>query len=140
MSLFGGLFNALGGVARIAGPIMTLNPITAPLGLELSTAGSVAGMLGHGSTIPPGSPFFPGDIQNGMLDVGMQTFMASQGALFQQQLNFQNAMSWRSSMFDQVMDERSESMREQNTIRDIELEQRKADNQATKKFIQSITE
>ena len=138
MGLFGGLFNALGGVARVAGPVLSLNPLTAPLGLELTTAGSVAGMLGSGAGA--GGTFLPGALQNGMLDAGMQGYMASQGALFEQQLSFQNAMDWRSSIFDQVMDERSESMREQNTIRDIEMEQRKADNQITKKFIASITE
>jgi|GEM_PF-3224182 len=141
MGLFGGLFGTLGGVARIAGPILTLNPLTAPLGLELSTAGSMAGMLDPGAgTGPFGGPFLPGTFQNSSMDAGMQAYMASQTALFDEQLGFQNAMNWRSTMFDQLMDERSETMREQNTIRNIELEQRKADNQVTKKFIASITE
>ncbi|TAM58944.1 hypothetical protein EPN52_09930 [bacterium] len=138
MGLFGGLFDALGGVARIAGPVLSLNPITAPLGLELTTAGSVAGMLGRGAG--PTGGFWPGGMQNGMMDLGMQGYMASQSALFEQQLSFQNAMDWRASIFDQMMNERSETMREQNTIRDIDMEQRKADNQITKKFIMSITE
>lgn len=138
MGLFGGLFDALGGVARIAGPILSLNPMTAPLGLELTTAGTAAGMLDPGAG--SGSSFLPGALQNGLLNAGMQGYMASQSALFEQQLGFQNAMDWRSSIFDQVMQERSESMREQNVIRDIGLEQRKADNQITKKFIASITE
>ncbi|HVA38205.1 MAG TPA: hypothetical protein VNJ51_11410 [Candidatus Dormibacteraeota bacterium] len=138
MGLFGDIFGALGGVARIAGPILTLNPATAPLGLELSTAGSVAGFADQQSLPIP--PFFPGNLQNAGMDAGMQGFLASQGALFEQQLGFQNALSWRSSMFDEMMNARSESMREQNVIRDVQLEQRRADNQATKKFIQSISE
>ncbi|TAM77808.1 hypothetical protein EPN44_02115 [bacterium] len=111
--------------------------MTAPLGLELTTAGTAAGMLGPGAS---GGTFLPGALENGLMNAGMQGYMASQSALFEQQLGFQNAMDWRSSIFDQVMEERSESMREQNVIRDIGLEQRKADNQITKKFIASITE
>ena len=43
-------------------------------------------------------------------------------------------------MFDEAQDERAENMREVNTLRDIDMQQRKADNDITKKFIQSITE
>lgn len=136
-----GLFGALGGLARIAGPLLMFNPATAPLGLELSMGGSAAGMLDPSSGGSPfGGSFLPGNFENGAMDAGMQGYMASQTALFDQQLGFQNAMDWRSTMFDQVMDQRSETMREQNTVRNIELEQRKADNQITKKFIASITE
>jgi hypothetical protein len=35
--------------------------------------------------------------------------------------------------------ERSELLREQNALRDVAMEQRKADNAITKEFIKSIT-
>jgi hypothetical protein len=37
-----------------------------------------------------------------------------------------------------MMDEKSEMMRESNTLRDVALEQKKADTAVTKKFIESI--
>ncbi len=43
-------------------------------------------------------------------------------------------------VFDQMMDERSENMREIDTLRNVDMTQRKADDSITKKFIQSITE
>jgi hypothetical protein len=49
-------------------------------------------------------------------------------------------MQTQSQAFDEMMDEKSESMREVNTLRDVQMTQRKADNQITKKFIESITE
>jgi len=44
------------------------------------------------------------------------------------------------SCFDEMMDQKTEQMRETNALRDVQMEQRKADNQVTKKFIQSINE
>ena len=46
----------------------------------------------------------------------------------------------QSEVFDQMMDERSENMREVDTLRNVDMAQRKMDDQITKKFIQSITE
>ena len=39
-----------------------------------------------------------------------------------------------------MLDEKSEKMREMNELRDLDMEQRKADNAITKKFVASITE
>jgi hypothetical protein len=39
-----------------------------------------------------------------------------------------------------MMDERSENMREVDTLRNVDMQQRKMDDSITKKFIQSITE
>jgi hypothetical protein len=60
--------------------------------------------------------------------------------MYAQQVQFQEQMQVQSTMFDEAQDERAENMREINTLRDIEMQQRKADNDITKKFIQSITE
>ena len=46
----------------------------------------------------------------------------------------------QSEAFDQMMDERSENMREVDTLRNVDMAQRKMDDSITKKFIQSITE
>lgn len=60
--------------------------------------------------------------------------------MYAQQIQNQEQMQVQSTMFDQAMDERAENMREVNTLRDIDMQQRKADDDITKKFIQSITE
>jgi hypothetical protein len=63
-----------------------------------------------------------------------------QMGMYAQQMQHQEQMQVQSTMFDEAQDERSENMREINTLRDIGMQSRKADNDITKKFIQSITE
>jgi len=65
---------------------------------------------------------------------------AFQTGLYAEQMQHQEQMSVQSTMFDEAMDERSENMRQINTLRDVEMTQRKEDNSITKKFIQSISE
>jgi len=61
-------------------------------------------------------------------------------ALMNENVRHQSAMQWEATWFNEMMDEKSEKMREMNELRDLDMEQRKADNQITKKFITSITE
>jgi hypothetical protein len=69
---------------------------------------------------------------------------AESGILAQQQLDnlsnatFQLQLDEQSSAFNNMMDEKSEMMRESNMLRDLAMEQRKADNSITKEFIKSI--
>jgi hypothetical protein len=60
--------------------------------------------------------------------------------MYAQQIQHQEQMQMQSEAFDQMMDEKSEQMREVNTLRDVQMAQRKADDSITKKFIESITE
>ena len=60
--------------------------------------------------------------------------------MYSQQIQNQEQMQVQSTMFDEAMDERSENMREVNTLRNIDMAQKKADDDITKKFIQSISE
>ena len=69
-----------------------------------------------------------------------QTDQNFQLGLYAEQVQHQEQMAIQSTMFDNMMDERSENMREVNTLRDVSMQERKADNNITKKFIQSITE
>jgi hypothetical protein len=55
-----------------------------------------------------------------------------------QQMVFQNQLNAQATQFNETMDEKSEVMRESNTLRDVAMEQRKADLQITKEFIRSI--
>ena len=50
----------------------------------------------------------------------------------------QSQLDWQSLTFDTAMNQQAENMREINTLRDVDMQQRKADDTITKKFIESI--
>ncbi len=52
----------------------------------------------------------------------------------------QEQLDAQSTAFDEMMNQQSENMREINTLRDVQMAQRKADDGITKKFIESIGE
>ena len=60
--------------------------------------------------------------------------------MYASEVQNQEQMQMQSEIFDQMMNERSENMREVDTLRNVDMAQRKADDSITKKFIQSITE
>ena len=64
--------------------------------------------------------------------LGQQQLDNMQNALFQLQLGEQSAA------FNNMIDEKSELMREGNVLREVAMEQRKADITITKEFIRSI--
>jgi len=122
--LIGGLMNAGLGLLESGG-----NPLAA-IGMGLAgattggtTAGNIAGAVGNAGL--------------GALNAQDEAF---QLAMYGEQIRHQETMQFQSEAFDEMMDQKSESMREVNTLRDVQMAQRKADNQITKKFIESITE
>jgi hypothetical protein len=60
--------------------------------------------------------------------------------MYSSEIQNQEQLQMQSEVFDQMMDERSENMREVDTLRNVDMAQRKMDDSITKKFIQSITE
>jgi hypothetical protein len=60
--------------------------------------------------------------------------------MYGSEIQNQEQLQMQSEVFDQMMDERSENMREVDTLRNVDRAQRKMDDSITKKFIQSITE
>jgi hypothetical protein len=64
--------------------------------------------------------------------LAMQNLQNEQNAIYSLQINQQ------ASQFNNMMDEKSEMMRESNALRDVALEQKKADTAVMKKFIESI--
>lgn len=60
--------------------------------------------------------------------------------MYASEVQNQEQLQMQSEVFDQMMDERSENMREVDTLRNVDMAQRKMDDSITKKFIQSITE
>ncbi len=108
---------------------MTGNPLLAGIGalaggvMGGTTAGNLTGALGNGGL--------------GAINAGDEAF---QLYMYTEQIQHQEQMQVQSEAFDEMMDEKSEQMREVNTLRDVQMAQRKADDAITKKFIESITE
>ena len=86
-----------------------------------NSATSVVGNLGNTNS---------GAWQSSIL--ALQDAQNEQNAIYSLQINQQ------ASQFNNMMDEKSEMMRESNALRDVALEQKKADTQVMKKFIESI--
>jgi hypothetical protein len=63
-----------------------------------------------------------------------------QMGLMGQEMFAQDQLDAQATAFDEAMDQQSENMREVNSLRDAQMAQRKADDQITKKFIQTIAE
>jgi hypothetical protein len=123
------LINGL--VSAGEGYLMTGSP-----GVAL-TSGAI-GAIG-GSGLPSASNAI-GSIDNagmGALDAQDEAF---QLGMYGEEIRHQETMQMQSEAFDEMMDEKSENMREMNTLRDVQMQQRKADDGITKKFIESITE
>jgi hypothetical protein len=65
---------------------------------------------------------------------------AFQMSLMGQEMFAQDQLDAQATAFDEAMNQQAENMREVNTLRDAQMAQRKADDQITKKFIQTIGE
>lgn len=124
------ILSALGGAAQ--GLLLSGgNPIGAIAGGVAGsfTGGGPSGMGNLGSMSDP--------------TLGIQQAMDTADEYNQLSLNAENLrhneqMQWQSTMFNEMMDEKSEQMREMNVLRDVSMAQRKADNSILKEFIQTI--
>jgi hypothetical protein len=114
-------------VVGAATGFLTGGPIGAAIG---GTTGAIGGTNGLTSAVGNLGNAASGAWQSSIL--AMQDAQNEQNALYSLQVNAQ------ASQFNNMMDEKSEMMRESNTLRDVALEQKKADTQVTKKFIESI--
>lgn len=120
-------FNPLSMVVGAATGFLTGGPVGAAIG---GIAGATGGTNGATSTVGNLGNSAASGWQSGIL--ALQDAQNMQNALYSLQINAQ------ASQFNNMMDEKSEMMRESNTLRDVALEQKKADTQITKKFIEAI--
>ena len=121
-------FNPLSMVVGAATGFLTGGPIGAAIGGAVgATSGSTSNLT---STVGNLGNATSSGWQSSIL--AMQDMQNEQNALYSLQINQQ------ASQFNNMMDEKSEMMRESNSLRDAALEQKKADTQVTKKFIESI--
>lgn len=100
--------------------------------------GAIAGALG-GGVLGSGDPITTtGNLGNGMLSGWESSVLAQQDALNEQMAFFQLGVQKQANQFDMMTDEKSELQRESNTLREVSMEQRKADIGIMKEFIRSI--
>jgi hypothetical protein len=126
--------SVLAGAAQ--GFLMTGNPIGAGIGAIAGAAGG-SGALGA-SGVAGGVANTVSGLGNVAMSAGQTEYLAANEQLQQQQLAFQLAEQKQADSFDNVTSEKSEIMRESNELRNVAMEQRKADNEITKEFIKSI--
>lgn len=81
-----------------------------------------------------------GAAENGAMGALNAQNESFQLGIYASEIQNQEQLQMQSEVFDQMMDERSENMREVDTLRNVDMAQRKADDAITKKFIQSIGE
>ncbi len=118
-------FNVLGALAGAAQGAIFGNPLSVG-------AGALTGGFGSSGASTAGG--FSNATQNAV-DGG---YLAATEALNAQQMVFQLQLQAQSQQFDETTSERSELLREANTLRDVAMQQRKADNAIVKEFIRSI--
>lgn len=124
-------FNLLNAaIGAVEGYAETGNPLGA------AAMGAASGFGGSGATLGNAA----GTAGNGALGVLNAQNEAFQVAMYAEQMRHQEQVQVQSQSFDEMMDEKSEAMREVNTLRDVQMAQRKADDAITKKFIESITQ
>lgn len=92
---------------------------------------AIGGALGNG---------IAGNAQNSAMNALNTQDENFQLGMYASEIQNQEQLQVQSEVFDQMMDERSENMREVDTLRNVDMAQRKMDDSITKKFIQSITE
>jgi hypothetical protein len=125
-NLFSAITGAAQGLAMSGG-----NPIGAIAG-GVGGALSGGGPSGVGNISASNNPTLA--IQQGM----DQADEYDQLALNAENISHNEQMQWQSTAFNELMDEKSEQMREMNLLRDVSMAQRKADNSIVKEFIQTI--
>jgi hypothetical protein len=81
-----------------------------------------------------------GNLENSAMNALNSQDESFQLGMYASEVQNQEQLQMQSEVFDQMMDERSENMREVDTLRNVDMAQRKMDDSITKKFIQSITE
>jgi hypothetical protein len=101
-----------------------------------------SGLLGNaiGGALGGGLSGVAGNAENSAMNALNSQDEAFQLGMYNSEIQNQEQLQMQSEVFDQMMDERSENMREVDTLRNVDMAQRKMDDSITKKFIQSITE
>jgi uncharacterized membrane protein YebE (DUF533 family) len=101
-------------------------------------AGGVAGGVSGSPSPTSGLTSLTGTIGNAAAGGWQSSILAQQDYQNYQNAEYSLQLNQQASQFNNMMDEKSEMMRESNTLRDVAMQQKKADTEITKKFIESI--
>ncbi len=125
------LSNVIGGLAGAATGLMEGGPVGAAVGGLNGLVTGGGGPSGVGNISPSTDPIL--GWQQG-IDKAYET---ENEALQTEELQHQTAMQIQSQQFNDVEDEKSEQMREMNTLRDVAMKQRETDDKILKEFIKT---
>jgi hypothetical protein len=125
------LGNIVGALAGGATGFMTGGPIGAAAGV---VNGAVNGGNGPGGLGNISSSTDPTLAAQQGID---QAYETENAVLQAEELQHQTAMQIQSQQFNDVEDEKSEQMREMNTLRDVAMKQRETDDKVLKEFIKT---
>jgi hypothetical protein len=127
------LGNILGGIAGAATGLITGGPIGA-------VTGGANGLVNGGNDPGGLSNISSGNDPTLALQQGVDQAYEYENFLLQtEELRHQTAMQIQSQQFNDVQDEKSEQMREMNTLRQVAMKQREADGAIVKEFIRTVT-
>lgn len=101
--------------------------------LEAAAPSIIGGLVSGGANAILGG-------SNGALTGALGANNAFNTGLEIQSMVAQDQLNLQSTVFDEAMNQQAENMREINTLSDVAMQQRKADDGITKKFIESITQ
>lgn len=104
----------------------------APL-LEAAAPSIIGGLVSGGANAIIGG-------SNGVLTGALGANNAFNTGLQIQSMFSQDRLDLQSTVFDEAINQQAENMREINTLNDVAMQQRKADDSIEKKFIESITQ
>lgn len=129
MNLLGSIIN---GVTGAATGFLAGGPVGAAAGgLNGVIVGGGAPGGGIANIAPGTDPTLAGQ---GLVD---KAFEYNNFLMQVEQLRHQSALQAQSQQFNEVQDEKSEQMREMNTLRTVAMKQREADDKIVKEFIKT---
>jgi uncharacterized transporter YbjL len=120
-----------GGAAGALTGLLSGGPLGAALG-AVSGAVSNSNSPSGGVNIAPNTDPTIAAQQNANQQYEFDNFL-----LMEQEMNHQLAMQQQSQAFNDVEDEKTEQMRETNTLREVAMKQREADDKIVKEFIKT---
>jgi hypothetical protein len=125
------LGNVLGGLTGAATGLLTGGPAGAVTGGLNGLVNGGAGPAGLPNISPQTDPTIA-------LSQAMDQAYEYENLLLQgEEMRHQVAMQIQSQQFNDVQDEKSEQMREINTLREVSMKQREADDKIVKEFIRT---
>ena len=100
--------------------------------------GAIAGGVAGGFGVAANPITATGNFGNMGLDANQTTALNAMQSTDDQNAMFEVAMQQQATQFNEMTEEKSELMREQNELRNVAMTQRKADDEITKEFIKMI--